>query len=116
MQYYTFMLNDEPAQYIIIATPFGKWCRILIPMALIRSTNWAQAVIEEIFQDVIQGIKCYANNIGIFDTDWDNHIKMIDLVLTHLKENGFTINPLKCEWDIDQPPMHPSKQHTQHMC
>jgi hypothetical protein len=100
MQYCTFMLDDESAQYVIIVTPFGKWHCMHVPMGFIGRTNWVQAVMEEIFQDIIQDIKCYNDDIGIFDTDWDNHIKMIDLVLAHLKEHDFTIIPLKCEWAI----------------
>jgi hypothetical protein len=100
IQYYTFMLDDKSANYVIIVTPFGKWRRVRVPMGFLGSTDWAQATMEEIFQDVIQDVECYINDIGIFDTDWDSHIKMIDLVLARLEENGFTVNPLKCEWAV----------------
>jgi putative transposon-encoded protein len=69
MQYYTFMLDDKSAQYVVIVTPFGKWGRVRVPMGFIGSTDWAQAVMEEIFQDVIQDVECYIDDIGIFDTD-----------------------------------------------
>jgi hypothetical protein len=82
MQYYTFMLDDESSWYVIIVMLFGKWRRICVPMGFIASTDWAQSTVEEIFQDVIQDVECYINDIGIFDTNWDAHIKMIDLALT----------------------------------
>jgi hypothetical protein len=71
---------------------------ILVPMGFIGSTNRVQAVMKEIFQDLIQGVKCYIDNISIFDDNGNKHLKMIDLVLTRLEVHSFTVNPLKCEW------------------
>jgi hypothetical protein len=102
MQYYTFMLDEESSWYVIIVTPMGKWHRIRVPMGFLGSTDWAQATMEEIFQDVLDDVELYINDIGIFDTDWSKHIAMIDLVLTRLEENGFTVNPLKCEWGVKE--------------
>jgi hypothetical protein len=102
MQYYTFMLDEESSWYAIIVTPMGKWRRIRVPMGFLGSTDWAQATMEEIYQDVLNDVELYIDDIGIFDTDWSKHIAMIDLVLTCLEENGFTINPLKCEWGVKE--------------
>jgi hypothetical protein len=56
---------------------------------------------EEIFQDIIQDVECYIDNIGIFDDEWDEHISKIDIILTQLLlKNGFIVNPLKCEWAV----------------
>jgi hypothetical protein len=97
MQCYTFMLDDKSTNYVIIVTPFGKWRCIHVPMGFLGSTDWAQATMEDIFQDMIQDVKCYINDIGIFDNEWDEHISKIDLFLARLEKNGFTVNPLKCE-------------------
>jgi hypothetical protein len=60
-------------------------------MGSLGSTNWAQATMEDVFQDVIQDVELYIDDIGIFDTDWDNHIKTINLVLTRLEENSLPL-------------------------
>jgi hypothetical protein len=69
-------------------------------MGFTNSPSWAQAVLEEIFDDVIRNIECFIDDIGIFDDDWSKHIAMIDLVLGCLEDHGFTVNPQKCEWAV----------------
>jgi hypothetical protein len=57
---------------------------------------------EDIFRDMILKIKIFLDNIGIFDDDFDMHMTKIKCVLHHLQENGFTINPLKCKWAMQE--------------
>ena len=44
----------------------------------------------------------YIDDIGVFSLDWTSHVSVIDKVLTILQESGFTVNPTKCEWDIQE--------------
>ncbi|KAL7478154.1 hypothetical protein ACHAW6_003933 [Cyclotella cf. meneghiniana] len=48
----------------------------------------------------IDDANVYIDDVGAFSPDWDHHIKLLSTILHHLQENGFTINPLKCEWAI----------------
>lgn len=38
----------------------------------------------------------------IFSDDYESHMATIHAVLTHLQDNGFSINPLKCEWAVQE--------------
>jgi hypothetical protein len=102
MQYYTFMLNKESSSYAMIVMAMGKWCRKHVPMGFLGSTDWMQVTTEEIYKDVLNEVKLYINAIRLFHTDWTKHMTMMDLMLIHLEDNGFAINPLKCEWDIKE--------------
>ncbi len=41
-------------------------------------------------------------SIGALSDNWDHHVKLIATILRRLCENGFIINPLKCEWAVKE--------------
>ena len=93
MQYYTFELNDESKDLSTIATPFGKFKYNRLPMGLTYSPDFAQEVMENIFRDVPE-TEIYIDDI--------EHMKVLRIVLQKLQDNGFTINPLNCEWAVEE--------------
>ena len=102
MQFYTFELDEESSWLCVIMMPFDKFCYLHLPMGVCNSPNFTQEIMEDIFRDMIPDIEIFLDNIGIFDDDFDMHMTKIKHVLHHLQENRFTINPLKCEWAIQE--------------
>ena len=69
------------------------------PMVLKCLPYFAQEVMENIFRH-LEDTDIYIDDVGSFSTSWTSHIKRIDEVLGVLKDNGFTVNQFKCDWEV----------------
>ncbi len=99
--YYTFALDEESRDFTMIITSFGKYHYNVLPMGLKCSPNFAQETMENIFHD-IDDAEVYINDIGAFSPNWEHHLQLLRTILTKLQENGFTVNPLKCNWAVKE--------------
>lgn len=100
MQYYAFELDDEAKDLCTIVTPFGKYKYNRLPMGLKISPDVAQSIMEDILKDL--DIEIYIDDVGIFSKTYEDHLKVMDQVLRRLQDTGFKINPLKCEWCVEE--------------
>jgi transposase InsO family protein len=101
MQYYTFELDDETSDLCTIATPFGLYRYKRLPMGVTPAPDIAQEIMDKLFHH-LEECDVYIDDVGVFSNDYDEHIKSLDKILTILQDNGFTINPDKCEWAVQE--------------
>ena len=100
MQYFTFELDEERQNLCTIITPFRKFKYTRLPMGLKCSPNIAQSVMENILVgiDAVESLSMMLEHLP----HHGKTISLLDTILHCLCDNGFTVNPLKCEWSIQE--------------
>ena len=56
---------------------------------------------ENLFSD-LNDVEIYIDDIGCFISTFVGQIQTLDMILTCLEQNRFTINPSKCEWAVQE--------------
>ena len=63
-------------------------------------------VAQRFMNDMLRGIPnccCYIDDLGIWiKGTFDDHLKVVDTVLSCLHANNMKCNPLKCEWFVKE--------------
>ena len=101
MQYYTFELDEESRNLCTIATPFGPFHYTCLPIGVSTSPDMAQEIMEQVLRD-LDDTKVYLDDIATFSTDFTSHLVLLETILSSLQDNGFAVNPLKCEWAVQE--------------
>jgi len=101
MQYYTFELDKDSQNLFKIVILFGKYKYTRLPMRLKCSPDFTQEVMENILRGIANSY-VYLDDVGIFSNTWEHHMDLLDEIVYRLTANGFTVNPLKCEWAVQE--------------
>eukprot|EP00957_Ditylum_brightwellii_P162355 12362568-Ditylum_brightwellii.AAC.1 len=101
MQYYMLKLDKESQDVCTICAPFGMYKYKRLPMGLKCSQDFAHTAMENVLCG-IEDADVYIDNVEAFSDNCESHIKLTDENLCRLCENGFAINPLKCEWTVKE--------------
>jgi hypothetical protein len=102
MGYYTFELDEESQELCIIITPFRKYKYEHLPMGVMQSPDWFQSMMTQLLQDM-EEVEVFIDDIIVFTNGfYEDHLKVVQRVLQHLEDNGFTVNPRKCKFAVQE--------------
>ena len=82
-------------------TLFGIYGYNVLPMGLKCYPDFSQETMKNMFRDV-EDAKVYIDDIGAYSHSWEHCVTLLHIILTKLQDNGFTFNPLKCDWAIQE--------------
>ena len=98
IMFYCFKLSKRSKRICVISTEENNYSYIQLPMGLKIFLDVAQ----RFMMDMLQGIPnccCYIDNLGIWTSGtFQDHLAVVDLVLSRLHKNNMKCNPLKCKW------------------
>ena len=66
-------------------------------MGFLNSPSWAQAAMDELFSH-LTNVEVHIDDIGMFSTDFEEHIETVQEVLQILEQHNFSIKAAKCHW------------------
>ena len=101
MAYYIFQLDDESKDLCTINTPYGFYRYRVLPLGVAQSPDFCQETMEHVLQDIMDA-DVYIKNIGCFGKSWEQHLQVLEQVMIRLQDNGFSVNPRKCEWAVQE--------------
>ena len=99
--YYTFELDDESKDLCTNNTPYGLYRYRVLPLGVAQSPDFCQETMEHVLQGIMDA-DIYINDIGCFGKSWKQHLQVLEQVMTRLQDNGFSVNPRKCEWAVQE--------------
>ena len=103
MMYYSFELAEPSKDLCTIITPYGKFRYKKMAMGLKPAPDIAQEYIKKTLSDLKdRGVEVYIDDVGLFSNSFDEHMSLIKEVVQRLQDAGFKINPLKCEWCVQE--------------
>ena len=71
-------------------------------MGISQAPDIAQEVMEKTLKNISDDLEVYIDDIAVFSSSSEDHLKVLDTVCRRLEEKGFSVNPLKCEWAVQE--------------
>ena len=101
MAYYTFELDDESKDLCTINTPYGLYRYRVLPLGVAQSPDFCQETMERVLHGIMDA-DVYIDDIRCFGKSWEKHLQVLEQVMIRLQDNGFSVNPRKCEWAVQE--------------
>lgn len=97
--YYQLNLEESSRELTAFATPRGHWQFKRMPFGLRNAPAAFQREMTQIMKSFPwKNVVVYLDDILIMSPTFEEHIEMVDKVLSMLKTHGVKVKPSKCTW------------------
>ena len=96
-------LAEEAKQFTAFSLLSGHWEFEMVPMGLTNSPPWMQRSLEGALGDILyRGALAYIDDIIVYGRTFDEHYARLEVVLTRLRDYGFSTRPDKCKFGYEE--------------
>lgn len=101
--FWQIRLAEEAKQFTAFSLLSGHWEFEMVPMGLTNSPPWMQRSLEGALGDILyRGALAYIDDIIVYGRTFDEHFSRLEVVLTRLRDYGFSTRPDKCKFGYEQ--------------
>ena len=96
--YWQVPVQEESRPLTAFATPYGLFQFRVMLFGLHGAPATFQRMMDRLLAECTGYAAAYLNDVVIYSTDWQEHIRHITDVLQRLRKAGLTIRPKKCQF------------------
>ena len=96
--YYQVQLTEQAIPRTAFTSHRGTYEFTRMPFGVKNAPAAFQSLMQRILTDQGEWATAYMDDIVVFSSTWQDHIKHIGNVLLALRQAGLTANPSKCRW------------------
>ena len=83
---------------MVLATEFENYIYLVIPFGFISTPFIFAKAMNIVFTELIEFVSVYFNDITVYNTNPDNHLKHLEWTFQLIHKYKFTLRPDKCEF------------------
>jgi hypothetical protein len=90
-------VQQKSREYMAVSTPLGLYQPTVMPFGVKNAPGAFQREMRRVLKEKLhRGVYVYIDDIIVYSRTEDEHIRLIDWVLSRLKEEGYYAHPGKC--------------------
>ena len=99
--YWQVPVSEESRPRTAFTTPYGLFQFRVMPFGLHGAPATFQRMMDQLLVECTGYAAAYLDDVVIYSTSWEDHIRHVHSVLQRLRGAGLTIKPKKCQFAMD---------------
>ena len=96
--YYQVLMEPKDQEMTAFVCHAGHFQFTRMPFGVRNAPSMFQKLMDKVLKAVKGYARAYIDDIVVFSSSWEDHVRHVRQVLKLLKQAGLTVNPEKCRW------------------